>query len=137
MSGLKKFLLRGNLIELAVAVVIGAQFGGLVTQFVKSFISPLIAAIGGNPDLSDLSFTLNHSKFAYGEFLTAVIAFVIAACVVYFLVVLPVARIVALMDRDQAATEKDCPSCLSSIPVAATVCAHCTRDLPVTQGKPA
>jgi large conductance mechanosensitive channel len=136
MSGLKKFLLRGNLIELAVAVVIGAKFSELVTQFAKSFISPLLAAIGGNPDLSKLSFTINKGEFTYGEFLTVAISFLIAACVVYFFVVLPVARLVALMDRNKATDERDCPSCLSSIPLAATVCAHCTRDVPPAQSKP-
>jgi large conductance mechanosensitive channel len=136
MSGLKKFLLRGNLIELAVAVVIGAKFGELVTQFVQSFITPLLAAIGGNPDLSALSFTIHKGKFTYGAFLTTLISFLIAAVVVYFFIVMPVARLVALMDRKQTDTERDCPSCLSSIPVAATVCAHCTRDVTPTQGKP-
>lgn len=136
MSGLKKFLLRGNLIELAVAVVIGAKFGELVTQFVTSFISPLLAAIGGDPDLTKLSFKIHGGNFTYGAFLTAAISFLIAACVVYFLIVLPVARLVALMDRNKAATERDCPSCLSSIPLAATVCAYCTREVASEQAKP-
>jgi large conductance mechanosensitive channel len=136
MSGLKKFLLRGNLIELAVAVVIGAKFSELVTQFVRSFIAPLLAAIGGNPDLSELKFTVNKAEFTYGAFLTAAISFLIAACVVYFLIVLPVARLVALMDRNKAVDERECPSCLSSIPLAATVCAHCTRDVAPAHEKP-
>jgi large conductance mechanosensitive channel len=136
MSGLKKFLLRGNLVELAVAVVIGAKFGELVTGFVTSFITPLLAAIGGNPDFSTLKFTVHKADFTYGKFLTALISFVIAACVVYFLIVMPVARLVGLMDRHKEATERDCPSCLSPIPVAATVCAHCTRDVVPATSKP-
>jgi large conductance mechanosensitive channel len=136
MSGLKKFLFRGNLIDLAVAVVVGAKFSELVTEFVNSFISPLLAAVGGNPNLSRLKFTINKAEFTYGKFLTVAISFLIAACVVYFLIVLPVARLVALMDRDKAATERDCPSCLSSIPLAATVCAHCTRDVVPETSKP-
>lgn len=130
MDGLKKFLLRGNLVELAVAVVIGAQFSALVSQFVKSFISPLLALIGGDPDLSRLKFTVNSSVFTYGDFLTVAISFLIAALVVYFVLVLPVARLIAFLDRKKAATERKCPFCLSDIPIAAVRCAHCTQEIP-------
>ncbi|GAA3206796.1 large conductance mechanosensitive channel protein MscL [Actinocorallia longicatena] len=129
-DGLKKFLLRGNLVELAVAVVIGAQFSGLVNQFVKSFISPLLSLVGGDTDLSRLKFTINKSVFTYGDFLTVLIAFVIAAVVVYFVLVLPVARVVAFIDRNKEATERECPHCISSIPIRARVCAHCGHEVP-------
>ena len=128
MSGFRKFLLRGNVVDLAVAVLIGAAFGALVTAFTASFITPLIAAIGGKPDFSRLSFTLNGSNFRYGLFINALIAFLIIAAVVYFFVVVPINH---LMERykpssDEPTPTKDCPECLSSIPVAARKCAFCT-----------
>jgi large conductance mechanosensitive channel len=125
-SGFKKFLLRGNLIDLAVAFVVGAAFSAVVTSLVKDLITPLIAAIGGNPNFENLSFTVNHSKFAYGDFLNALISFVIIAAVIYFLVVSPVVRVTALLQRKQEATERACPECLSEIPVKATRCMYCT-----------
>ena len=130
MSGFRKFLLRGNLVDLAVAVVIGAAFGALVTGLVKDLITPLIAAIGGKPDFGGLFFTVNGSRFAYGDFLNLLISFLIIAAVVYFLVVLPFS---ALIERfkpmPSPAPTRDCPHCLSAIPEAATVCAFCTRDV--------
>ena len=131
MGGFKKFLLRGNVVDLAVAVVIGAAFGALVVAFVKDFVTPLIAAIGGKPDFAGLYFTVNKSKFHYGDFVNALIAFVILAVVIYFLVVLPLG---ALLDRyrplpEEPAPTRDCPHCLSAVPEPATVCAFCTRDL--------
>jgi large conductance mechanosensitive channel len=128
-QGFKKFLLRGNLIELAVAVVIGAAFGAVVTSLVKDLITPLIAAIGGKPDFSKLSFTINKSTFAYGDFFNALIAFAIIAAVVYFLVVSPVVRVLAFMQRSKAAAERECPECLSEIPVKATRCMYCTATV--------
>jgi large conductance mechanosensitive channel len=125
-SGFKKFLLRGNLIDLAVAVVIGAAFGAIVDSLVKDLITPLIAAIGGKPDFSSLYFTVNKSKFMYGDFLNALISFLIIAAVVYFLIVSPVVRVLAMMQRKQEATERECPECLSEIPVKATRCMYCT-----------
>jgi large conductance mechanosensitive channel len=127
MSGFRKFLLRGNVVDLAVAVLIGAAFGALVTAFTASFITPLLAAIGGKPDFSALYFTVNKSHFRYGLFINALIAFLILAAVVYFFVVVPVNR---LMERfkpapDEPTPTKDCPECLSSIPVAARKCAYC------------
>jgi large conductance mechanosensitive channel len=131
MSGFKKFLLRGNLIELAVAFVIGAAFAALISGLVKDLITPLIAAIGGKPNFGNLSFTVNHSTFRYGDFLNLLLAFLLLAAIIYFLVVLPFG---ALLERvkptpDEPVPVQDCPHCLSSIPQAATVCAFCTRDV--------
>jgi large conductance mechanosensitive channel len=135
-SGFRKFLLRGNLVDLAVAVVVGAAFGALVTGLVKDLITPLIAAIGGKPDFGNLAFTVNGSRFAYGDFLNLLIAFVIIAAVLYFLVVVPFS---ALLERfkpmPSPAPTQDCPHCLSSIPAAATVCAFCTRDVAAVAGR--
>jgi large conductance mechanosensitive channel len=129
-SGFKKFLLRGNLIELAVAVVIGAAFGAIVDSLVKDLITPLIAAIGGQPDFSSLYFTVNKSKFAYGDFINALLSFLIIAAVVYYLVVVPVMRLIAMTQRKKEATERECPECLSEIPVKATRCMYCTTVVP-------
>jgi large conductance mechanosensitive channel len=126
-SGFRKFLLRGNVVDLAVAVVIGAAFGAVITALVTDLLTPLIAAIAGKQDFSALKFTVNGSTFAYGAFINALIAFVILAAVVYFFVVVPVGR---LMDRfkpspDEPAPTRDCTECLSSIPIAARKCAFC------------
>lgn len=134
MSGFRKFLFRGNLVELAVAVVIGTAFTALVTAVVKDLITPLIAAIGGKPDFSSLSFTLNHSPFAYGDFINAILAFLIIAAVVYFLVVLPIGKVIERVGRAKVATERECPECLSEIPLAARRCMYCTS--PVTPAAP-
>jgi large conductance mechanosensitive channel len=128
MSGFKKFLLRGNLVDLAVAVMIGAAFATLVAALTADFITPLLAAIGGKPDFGALSFTVNKSTFHYGDFINALIAFLILAAVLYFLVVVPFSK---LLDKfkpapDEPAPTKDCTECLSSIPVAARKCAFCT-----------
>ncbi len=131
MSGFKAFLLRGNLVDLAVGIVIGIAFGALVTAFVKDLITPLIAALFGKPDFSALSFTINNSKFTYGDFINVVIAFLIIGVVMYFFVVVPYARFRARFEpAPQPAPEmKDCPFCLSNIPAHATRCAFCTSDL--------
>jgi len=128
MSGFRKFLLRGNVVDLAVAVLIGAAFGALVTAFTASFVTPLLAAIGGKPDFGALYFTLNGSHFRYGVFLNALIAFLILAAVVYFFVVVPINH---LMERykpapDEPTPTKECAECLSSIPQGARKCAYCT-----------
>jgi large conductance mechanosensitive channel len=132
MDGFKKFLLRGNLVELAVAVVIGAAFGALVTALVKDFITPLLAALGGKPDFSDLYFTVNKSKFMYGDFLNAVLSFLIIAVVIYFLVVAPTMRLLTRMAHEEEAAHRDCPECLGEIPVRATRCLHCTTQVTPT-----
>ena len=128
MSGFKKFLLRGNLVDLAVAFVIGAAFAALVTSLVKDFITPLLGIIGGKGAFGGRTFTIHNSVFAYGDFINVVIAFLIMAAVIYYLVVMP---FTALLDRYKKEPEPDapvreCPECLSSIPAAATRCAFCT-----------
>jgi large conductance mechanosensitive channel len=116
----KDFLFRGNLIELAVAVVIGLAFAAVVTALVEDLITPLIAAIFGQPDFSDLTFTVNDSVFRYGDFLNALMAFVLVAAAIYFVVVVPMKRLVP--GRQEKRT---CPDCLSEIPVDARRCAFC------------
>ncbi|HXN92077.1 MAG TPA: large conductance mechanosensitive channel protein MscL [Candidatus Sulfotelmatobacter sp.] len=132
MKGFKVFLLRGNVVELAIAVVIGVAFGVVITAFVKDLVTPLIAAIGGKPDFAALSFTINNSKFLYGEFINAVIAFLIIAAVIYFLVVIPYTAMVERSRKEPPAdpTVKKCPECLSEIPKDARRCAFCTSPQP-------
>ena len=127
MRGFRAFLLRGNVIELATAVVIGVAFGVVITAFVKDLVTPLIAAIGGQPDFSTLSFTINNSKFLYGDFLNALIAFIIIAAVIYFFVIVPYTAWMARSKKEPPAdpTTKRCPECLSEIPVDAKRCAFC------------
>jgi large conductance mechanosensitive channel len=126
-KGFRAFLLRGNVIELATAVVIGVAFGVVITAFVKDLVTPLIAAIGGQPDFSAMTFTINNSKFLYGDFLNALIAFVIIAAVIYFFVIVPYTALMARSKKDPPAdpTTKKCPECLSEIPVDARRCAFC------------
>jgi len=128
MKDFKAFLLRGNLVDLAVAVVIGVAFGAVVTAFVGDLITPLIAAIAGKPDFSSLTFTINHSTFRYGDFLNALISFLIIAAAVFFAVVKPVNALMARRKSEEPAV-RSCPHCLSEIPVAASVCSSCTRDV--------
>ena len=133
MKGFRDFVSRGNMIELAVAVVIGTAFTAIVTALVADLITPLIAAIGGQPDFSKLSFKVHGSTFKIGLFLNALLAFLIIAAVVYFLIVAPMAKITARFTRQVAATTRDCPECLSSIPLAASRCSYCTIQVaPVT-----
>lgn len=131
MSGFKTFLLRGNLVDMAVGIVIGVAFGTVVTALVKDLVTPLVAAIFGKPDFAGLYFIINSSKFAYGDFINAVVAFVIVAAVLYFLVVSPYATFKARFEKAPAPEpeKKDCPRCLSSIPVGAKRCAFCAADL--------
>lgn len=128
MNGFKKFLLRGNLIDLAVAVVIGTAFARVVTATVSDLITPIIAAFVKQPDFSRLYFTINSSKFAYGDFLNNVVTFVIIAIVVYFVIVAPLARMTSRLSKtnDPSTPMRDCPECLSSIPAAASRCLYCT-----------
>jgi large conductance mechanosensitive channel len=131
MNGFKKFLIRGNVVDLAVAVVVGAAFGSVVQALVKDLITPLIGAFGGVPDFSALFFTVNGSRFLIGDFINALVAFVVIAAVVYYFVVMPVGR---LIDRfapepPKPAPTRECPLCLSKIPQAARRCAFCTADV--------
>lgn len=128
----KKFILRGNMIDLAVAVVIGAAFSDVIKSLVSSLITPLITAIGGQPDFSKLSFTINNSQFTYGLFLNALIAFVLIATVIFFLVVQPVNKLVAISSRKKETPDpstKKCPECYSTIDIKATRCAFCTAKV--------
>jgi large conductance mechanosensitive channel len=133
MKGFKQFLLRGSVLDLAVAVVMGAAFGAVVTALVKDLITPLIAAIVGKPDFSAIAFTVNNSKFMIGEFTNAVVSFVLIAAAVYFFIVLPVNKVLARLRRGEAPvdpTTQKCPECLSEVPIAARKCAFCTSPLP-------
>ncbi len=127
MGGFKQFLLRGNVVDLAVGVVVGAAFGTVVSALVKDLLTPLIAAIAAKPDFSAFTFTINGSKFLYGDFLNAVVSFVIVAAAIYYFVVLPVNALMARAHHEPPAdpTTKRCPECLSEIPIAAKRCAHC------------
>lgn len=132
MKGFKQFLLRGNVIDLAVAVVIGGAFGAVVTALVKDLITPIIAALVGKPDFSGIVFEVNGSKFLIGDFINALLSFVLIAAAVYFFVVLPVNTIMARVRRGQAPpdpTTRACPECLSTIPIAARRCAFCTSQI--------
>lgn len=127
MKGFRAFLLRGNVIELATAVVIGVAFGVVITAFVKDLMTPLIAAIGGQPDFSTMTFTINNSKFLYGDFLNALIAFVLISTVIYFFVIVPYTALMARTRKEPPVdpTTKKCPECLSEIPIDARRCAFC------------
>ena len=133
MKGFKAFLLRGNVVDLAIAVVIGLAFGVVITAFVKDLITPLIAALGGQPDFATLYFTVNKSKFLYGDFIDALLAFLIIAAVIYFFVVVPYTAMVARSRKEPPAdpTTKKCTECLSEIPKDARRCAFCTSPQPV------
>ena len=132
LKGFKKFLMRGNVIDLAVAVVIGAAFGAVVTALVKDLITPLIAAIAGKPDFSAIVFELNGSKFLIGDFINALVSFLLVSAAIYFFVVVPVNALTARARRGEAPpdpTTKKCPECLSEVPIAARRCAFCTSTL--------
>ena len=132
MKGFKQFLLRGNVVDLAVGVVIGAAFGAVVSSFVKDLLTPFIAALVGKPDFSAYAFEINGSKFLYGEFINAVVSFLLVAAAVYFFIVLPMNKLVEWSRKAPAPadpTTKKCPECLSEIPIEARRCAHCTSAL--------
>ena len=128
----RQFILRGNLVDLATAVVLGTAFGAVVAALVKDLITPLIAAVGGKPDFSALKFTINGSQFLYGDFLNAALAFLLVAFVVFFLVIKPVNTLMTRYRPEPPADRetRDCPECLSSIPAAARRCAFCTAEQP-------
>ena len=132
MQGFKQFILRGNVLDLAVAVVMGAAFTAVVTALVKDIVTPLIAAVAGKPDFSGIAVSVNGSKLLIGAFLNEVIAFLLLATAVYFLIVLPVNRLMARLNRGEATpdpTTKKCPECLSEVAIAARRCAFCTSPI--------
>lgn len=131
MKDFKEFLLRGNLVDMAVGVVIGLAFAAVITALVADLITPLLAAIGGKPDFAALTFTINGSHFLYGAFINALISFVVIAAVIYYFVLKPVNALMAARRTEPpvAATTRPCPQCLSEIPLAATRCAFCTSEV--------
>ena len=134
LKGFKQFILRGNVVDMAVGVVIGSAFAAVVAAFTKDLLTPVIAAIAGKPDFSAIQFTLNGSVFAVGDFLNAALAFVLVAGAVYFFVVVPVNTLIARMHRGEAPpdpTTKKCPECLSLIPLEARRCAQCGQSVPI------
>ncbi len=139
MNGFQKFLLRGNAVDLAVAVVIGAAFNTVVTGLVKDLIMPLIGAFGGMPDFSGLTFTVNNSRFLIGDFINVLLSFLLIAGVVYFLVVVPVNRLMERFKNEPPTSPqtRECPECLSKIPLAARRCAFCTAVVESSEPRPA
>jgi large conductance mechanosensitive channel len=135
MKGFKEFLLRGNVLDLAVAVVIGGAFGAVVTALVKDLLTPLIGALVRAPDFSALKFEVNGSAFLIGDFLNAVLSFLLIALAVYVFIVVPMNAFIARQRRGAAPadpTSKKCPECLSDVPIAARRCSHCTSALPIS-----
>jgi large conductance mechanosensitive channel len=126
----KAFLMKGNVVELAIAVVVGVAFGAVITAFVRDLITPLIS-IPGKANFASLHFTVNGSTFFYGDFINYVVAFVILAAVIFFAVVRPLSKLMARRQAEAAVTTKTCEHCASTIPVAAHVCSFCTRDVAV------
>src|SRR5438105_6268788 len=132
LKGFQQFLLRGNVLDLAVAVVIGGAFGAVVNALVKDLLTPVIAAIVGKPDFSAMVYEVNGSKFLIGDFMNALLSFILIAASVYFFVIVPVNALTARMRRGEAPpdpTTKKCPECLSEVPIAARRCAFCTSTL--------
>ena len=129
LSGFKQFILRGNVVDLAVGVVIGAAFGGVVTALTKDLLTPLIAALVGKPDFSSIAFTVNGSVFPVGDFINAGVSFLLIAAAVYFFVITPLNALMARVKKSPVPadpTTKKCPECLSEIPIPARKCAFCT-----------
>jgi large conductance mechanosensitive channel len=139
LKGFKAFLLRGNVIDLAIAVVIGVAFTAVVTAFVKDLVTPLIAAIFGKPDFSGLAFAIHNSRFLFGDFINALVAFVIVAAVLYFFVVAPYSALLARSRKEPPPdpTIKKCPECLSDIPAAARRCSFCGQPVAAQAAPPA
>ena len=137
LKGFKQFVLRGNVLDLAVAVIMGAAFGAVVTALVKDVLTPLIAAAVGSPDFSAIEFTVNGSKFLIGDFVNALVSFVLVAVALYVFVVAPVNHLTARLRRGEAPpdpTTKKCPECLSEVPIAARRCAFCTSAFELSAG---
>ncbi|MBC3843134.1 large conductance mechanosensitive channel protein MscL [Streptacidiphilus sp. 4-A2] len=138
-KGFRSFLLRGNVVDLAVGIVVGTAFTAVVNGFVKDFLTPIIGLVGGSKgDFNKHTFSVAGTTFGYGDFIGDVISFVLIAAVVYFCVVLPINTLHTRLIPKQVApvTTKDCPECLSAVPLAATRCAFCTVELAPRQGVP-
>ena len=136
LKGFKQFILRGNVVDMAVGVVVGAAFATVVAAFTKDLLTPLIAALVGQPDFSAISFTVRNSKFLVGDFINAAISFLLVAAAVYFFVVTPVNLLVSRMRKAPAPadpTTRKCPECLSEIPIDARRCAHCGQPVTLAQ----
>ena len=136
LKGFKQFILRGNVVDMAVGVVVGAAFATVVGSFTKDLLTPFIAALVGKPDFSAISFTINNSQFLLGDFINATVSFLLVAAAVYFFVVTPVNMLVARMRKAPAPadpTTKKCPECLSEIPIDARRCAHCGQPVSLAQ----
>ncbi|GAA1086823.1 MscL family protein [Nocardiopsis composta] len=134
MEGFKKFLLQGNLVQLAVAVVIGAVFSNLITAFTEGFITPLLGIFGGVPQFGELYFEVNGSRFMYGAFIDAAISFLLTAAILYFFVVLPISKLMEKLIKQEEATTRECPRCFSEISRQADRCPNCTSE--ITPEKP-
>ena len=132
LKGFRDFILKGNVVDMAVGVVAGVAFGNVVTAMVKDLITPLIGIFGGKPDFSGVYFSVNGSRFMIGDFINALISFLAIAAVIYFVVVLPMNRIKKRIDSGKSVdpTEKTCPECLSLIPIKAKRCKYCTTNQP-------
>jgi large conductance mechanosensitive channel len=131
MEGFKKFILRGSVLDLAVAVIIGAAFTAIVNSLVKDIITPIFGIFGGLPDFSAWTFTINGSQFNIGSFINALVSFLIMAVVLYWFIIAPANRLmdVAKIERAQEVKTRECPECLSKIPEAARRCAFCTAEV--------
>ncbi len=129
LKGFGAFLMRGNVVDLAVAVVIGAAFGAVVTALVKDIITPIIAAIAGKPDFSSIAFVINNSRFAVGDFINAIVSFVLVSAAIYFFVVVPMQSVTKRFAKPDAVKLKECGQCLSDVPAAALRCKFCTSPL--------
>jgi large conductance mechanosensitive channel len=131
LKGFRQFILRGNAVDLAVGVVIGAAFGTVVTSLVKDLLTPFIAAVAKAPDFSGLYFTINHSKFLYGDLINSIISFLLVAAAIYFFVVTPMNALLARMQKGEPVdpTTKLCPECQMEIPIKAKRCGHCSQPI--------
>ena len=137
-KGFRQFILKGNVVDLAVGIVIGASFSALVNAMVRDFITPLISIIGGKPNFSTWEFTIRGSHFMYGDFFNSVLSFLINAAVIYYFIVVPVARFVSASNASKDTpdpTTKKCPYCFSEVAIEASRCAFCTSELTETKAK--
>ncbi len=128
LRGFREFILKGNVVDLAVGVVVGVAFGNVVTAMVRDLITPLIGAFGGAPNFSEISFAVNNSKFLVGDFINSLISFLTIAAIIYFAIAMPMNKLMEKMksNKYEASTEKTCPECLSLIPLKAKRCKYCT-----------